>query len=144
MPTVYSVEQQRSIASRHADKFTKSSNKAIRKEINDFLKNDAFLEPTREFLTSLANFANRNGKKADVVAKCALDGALPELTWHQSYATLLVTPSRILKHLLQRIDRVAFADPILKFALQTTGQQREPPKEELSEYIEFMTDIHND
>ena len=143
MPTVYSVEQQRSIASRHADKFTKSSNKAIRKEINDFLKNDAFLEPTREFLTSLANFANGNGKKADVVAKCALDGALPDMTRHQSYTTLLVTPSKILKHLLQRIDRVAFADPILKFALQTQ-QQREPPKEELSEYIEFMTDIPND
>ena len=83
------------------------------------------------------------GKKTDVVAKCVPDDALLGMTWHHSHARLRVTPSKILKQLPQRIDHVAFADPILRSASQT-DQQREPPKEDLSECIEFMTDTPND
>ena len=83
------------------------------------------------------------GKKTDVVAKCVPDDALLGMTWHHPHTTLRVTPSRILKQLPQRIDHVAFADPILGSVSQT-HQQREPPKEDLTECIQFMTDMPND
>ena len=84
-----------------------------------------------------------NGTKTDAVASCVPDDVLLGMTWHHPHTRLRVTPSKILKQLPQRIDHVAFADPILRSASQT-DQQREPPKEDLSECIEFMTDTPND
>ena len=83
------------------------------------------------------------GTKTDAVATCVPDDVLLGMTWHHPHTRLRVTPSKILKQLPQRIDHVAFADPILRSASQT-DQQREPPKEDLSECIEFMTDTPND